>query len=52
MVRPGGVVWARQNRSPYAAELAVLRADAEAALGIGKQPKPAPVIPPAGEKKP
>ncbi len=46
-----GVVWSRQNSQRYPAELAVLRADAEAALGIAKQPKPAPVIPPADEKK-
>jgi WD40 repeat protein len=41
------VVWARHNTHPYVAELAVVRADAEAALGIGKQAKPDPLKPPA-----
>jgi hypothetical protein len=30
------------NKSPFVAELAILRADAEAVLGIEKQPKPTP----------
>ena len=37
-----GVVWARDNTPFYPAELAVLRADAETALGIGKEPEPDP----------
>ena len=45
-----GVAWVRENRRFHAdAELAVLRADAEAALGIGKQPKPPRVMPRADE---
>jgi tetratricopeptide (TPR) repeat protein len=37
-----GVAWVAANKHPHAAELAVLRADAEALLGIEKQGKPAP----------
>jgi WD40 repeat protein len=37
-----GVAWMAANKTPYAAELAVLRADAEALLGIEKQAEPAP----------
>jgi tetratricopeptide (TPR) repeat protein len=37
-----GVAWAAANEHPYVAELAILRADAEALLGIEKQSKPAP----------
>jgi tetratricopeptide (TPR) repeat protein len=46
-----GVVWARENRHPYLREMAVLRAHAETALGIGKQPAPAPTVPPGGKEK-
>jgi hypothetical protein len=37
-----GVKWMAANEHPYVAELAILRADAEAVLGIEKQAKPAP----------
>jgi tetratricopeptide (TPR) repeat protein len=37
-----GVAWTAANEHPYAAELAILRADAEALLGIEKQAQPAP----------
>jgi tetratricopeptide (TPR) repeat protein len=37
-----GVAWMAAKKQPYAAELAVLRADAEALLGIEKPSKPAP----------
>jgi predicted Zn-dependent protease len=46
-----GVDWARKNQHPYLREVAVLRADAETALGIGKQPEPAPTVPPGGKEK-
>jgi WD40 repeat protein/Flp pilus assembly protein TadD len=42
-----GVAWARDNTPMFASEMAVLRADAETALGIGKQAKPDPLKPPA-----
>jgi serine/threonine protein kinase/WD40 repeat protein len=38
-----GVAWMAFNSHPYAAELALIRADAEAALGIAPNPKRAPV---------
>jgi hypothetical protein len=37
-----GVAWMADNKSPFVAELAILRADAEALLGIEKQAEPAP----------
>jgi hypothetical protein len=37
-----GVARTAANKPPYAAELAVLRADAEALLGIEKQSQPSP----------
>src|SRR5262249_54516498 len=37
-----GVAWMAVNKTPYVAELAILRAEAEALLGIEKQSKPAP----------
>jgi hypothetical protein len=38
-----GVAWMADNKHPYVAELAILRADAEALLGIEKPAEPAPV---------
>jgi WD40 repeat protein len=37
-----GVAWMAANKHPYVAELTILRADAEALLGIEKQATPAP----------
>jgi Flp pilus assembly protein TadD len=45
-----GVAWMAANKHPCAAELAVLRADAEARLGIKQQPKSAPDRPAAKKK--
>jgi Flp pilus assembly protein TadD len=42
-----GVAWARANKPLFPSEIAMLRADAETALGIGKQPEPDPIMPPA-----
>jgi serine/threonine protein kinase/WD40 repeat protein len=41
-----GVAWMAEHAHPYAAELAVLRADAEVILGIEAPSKPAPDRPP------
>jgi tetratricopeptide (TPR) repeat protein len=37
-----GVAWMATHKHPYAAELSLLRADAERCLGLGNEPKPAP----------
>jgi tetratricopeptide (TPR) repeat protein len=37
-----GVAWMAEHAHPHAAELAILRADAEALLGIVKQSQPGP----------
>jgi serine/threonine protein kinase/WD40 repeat protein len=46
-----GVAWMAANHHGYAAELALLRADTEVALGIGKQPNHSPAPPSPGKEK-
>jgi hypothetical protein len=46
-----GVAWADAHAHPYAAKLGVLRADAEALLGIEKQSQPAADRTPPGPKE-
>jgi serine/threonine protein kinase/WD40 repeat protein len=46
-----GAAWMADNKSPFVAELAILRAEAEALLGIEKQSKPAPDKPSPDKKE-